>query len=82
MKLMTFFCFGVHDNELGDKINWLEIDLTLFGLGGGANWPFTRFFLYNSETVQPIFTKICDFNRTYTGSFKSKSLSIGVSLLP
>ena len=33
---MTFFCFGVHDNELGDKINWLEIDLTLFGLGGGG----------------------------------------------
>ena len=33
----------------------------------GANWPIAGFFLYNSETIQPIFTKFCDFNDTYTG---------------
>ena len=28
MKLMTFFCFGVHDNERGDKIKRPQNDLT------------------------------------------------------
>ena len=27
-----------------------------------AKWHFARFLLYSSETVQPIFTKFCDFN--------------------
>ena len=33
----------------------------------GGNWPIARFFDYNSETIQPIFTKFCDFNHTYIG---------------
>ena len=33
--------------------------------GGGAKWPIDRFFQNSSETVEPIFTKFCDFNHNY-----------------
>ena len=34
------------------------------GGGGGAHF---QAFLYNSETVQSIFIKFCDFNHNYIG---------------
>ena len=44
--------------------------LTLFRPGeGGANWPIARFFLYSSETVQPIFRKFSDFSYNYISYF-------------
>ena len=48
-----------------------KFQLTLFGRGEEQIGSSPDFFLYNSETVQPIFTKFCDFNHTNKAIFQN-----------